>query len=80
MLFAGFFTQIAGASDWKPIDPKLLAKTAPSVEKDADVEGIFWEVWVAGYGSTETELKHYVRLKVFTERGKEYGKQVDIAY
>ena len=75
--------QAAVAADWKPIEPELLSKTVPSVEKDADVEGIFWEVWVADVehgGDLQTELKHYVRLKVFTERGKEYAKQVEISY
>src|SRR5512136_1226741 len=83
LLFAVVWIQNAAASDWNPVDPALLSKTVPTVEKDADVEGIFWEVWVADVehgGDLQTELKHYVRLKVFTERGKEYAKQVDISY
>jgi hypothetical protein len=75
LLLALFCIQAALASDWKPIDPALLSKTAPSVEKDADVEGIFWEVRVNG-----SELSHYLRLKVFNERGIEIAKQVDLAY
>jgi hypothetical protein len=83
LLFLIILVPAAVASDWKPIDPALLSKTVPTVEKDADVEGIFWEVSVADVesgGDLKTELKHYVRLKVFTERGKEYAKQVDISY
>jgi hypothetical protein len=83
LMLIGICFQTAIASDWKPVEPELLAKTAPSVEKEADVEGIFWEVWVSDVengDSIQTELKHYVRLKVFTERGKEYAKQVDITY
>src|SRR5436309_1652508 len=37
----------SGSMDWKPIDPADLAQTAPKVEKDADAEAIFWEVWVS---------------------------------
>jgi hypothetical protein len=76
----------AGDNGWKPIDPAHLAMKAPMVEKDADVEGLFWEVYVADemdnndVRDLHTVLRHYVRLKIFTERGKEtYGK-VDIEY
>ena len=83
LLFTGSYIQTAVASDWEPVDPALLSATTPLVEADADVEGIFWEVWVSDYETgdiIETELKHYIRLKIFTERGIEYAKKVDIVY
>jgi hypothetical protein len=71
------------ADDWKPITPAELALKAPVVEKDADAEAIFWEVRVADEieGSTpRTVLTHYVRIKIFTERGRESQSKVDILY
>ena len=35
----------AQVQGWKPIDPAHVALKAPVVEKDADAEGIFWEVY-----------------------------------
>ena len=72
----------AGA-DWLPLDPATLSATAPTVEKDADAEAIFWDVRVhddATTGSLRTVLQHYIRIKIFTERGKEKHGQVEIPY
>ena len=73
---------IAG-EDWKPIDPAQLALKAAMVEKDADAEALFWEVKLLDEleGATpRTVLKHYVRIKVFTERGRETQSKIDIPY
>jgi hypothetical protein len=55
----------------------------PLVEKDADAEAIFWEVRIHdqwdGYEFT-TYYTHYLRIKVFTERGKETLGTVDLPY
>jgi hypothetical protein len=69
--------------DWKPIDPAHLNLKAPVVEKDADAEAIFWEVRVADEdtgGEYRAVLTHYVRIKVFTERGKESQSRIDLPY
>ena len=69
--------------DWKPLDPAALALKAPVVEKDADAEALFWEVRLLDEveGSTpRTVIKHYVRIKVFTERGRESQSKIDIPY
>jgi hypothetical protein len=66
---------------WLPVDPAHLAMKAPVVEPDADAEAIFWEVRVADEvesGSPRTVLNHYIRIKVFTERGRESQSRVDI--
>jgi hypothetical protein len=71
------------ADDWKPINPAELALKTSVVEKDADAEAIFWEVRVADEieGSTpRTVLTHYVRIKIFTERGRESQSKVDILF
>ncbi len=70
-----------GDKDWKPVDPADVALTAPTVEKDADAEALFWEVKVADEadgGDPRTVLQHYVRIKIFNERGRESQSKVDI--
>jgi hypothetical protein len=67
------------AQTWKPIDPAHLAMSAPVVEKDADAEALFWEVQLNDSGD-DLIFSHYVRIKVFTERGKESQSKIDITY
>jgi hypothetical protein len=69
--------------DWRPVDPADLALKAPVVEKDADAEAIFWEVRLSDElegGTPRTVLRHYVRIKVFTERGRESQSKIDIPF
>lgn len=69
--------------DWKPLDPATLAMKAAVVEKDADAEALFWEVKLLDEmdgNVPRTVIKHYVRIKVFTERGRESQSKVDIPY
>ncbi|HUQ32655.1 MAG TPA: DUF3857 domain-containing protein [Pyrinomonadaceae bacterium] len=82
-LFALAVSPALASSDWKPVDPAELAMKAPVIEKDADAEAIFWEVRVADEleGSTpRTVLNHYVRIKIFTERGREAQSKIDIPF
>src|SRR5882672_921316 len=69
------------AEVWRPIDPSELSMAAPMVERNADAETILWEVRVA-YIQTSNEiatiLDHYVRVKVFNDRGRESQSKVDI--
>jgi hypothetical protein len=71
-----------GDKDWKPVDPAEIKLSAPVVEKDADAEALFWEVKVAHEGgdgtNPRTALQHYVRIKIYTERGRESQSRVDI--
>src|SRR5438046_891932 len=66
--------------DWRTIDPGELALKTSVVEKDADAEAIFWEVRVDDSQPEELVLKNYIRIKVFTERGKESQSKVDLTY
>ena len=80
-----FSVQLAlGAGlEWKPVDPADLALKSPRVEKDADAEAIFWEVWVMDelQGSDpHTVLTHYVRMKIFTDRGREKHSTIDLPF
>jgi len=50
------------------------------VEKDADAEVLFWDVRIDDSSFEELVLKNYVRIKVFTDRGKESQSKVDLPY
>ena len=60
---------------WKPIDQVK----APVVEHDADAEVIFWDVLV-DFDSKRVSLSHYIRIKIFTERGRDSQSKVDLFY
>lgn len=66
--------------EWRPVDPAELARKTSTVEKDADAEALFWEVRLDDSKLDEFSLKHYVRVKIFTERGKETQSKVDLPY
>jgi hypothetical protein len=73
----------AQIQSWKPIDPAHVALKAPMVEKDADAEGIFWEVYFRDEfdGSEPHKIfSNYVRIKIFSQRGVETHGKVDIQY
>jgi hypothetical protein len=81
LVCVGFlFPTTSFADDWRPVDPADLALKAPLVEKDADAEAIFWEVRVDDSVLEELSLRNYVRIKVFTDRGKESQSKVDLPY
>lgn len=69
-----------GDKDWKPLNPSDLGASAPVVEKDADAEALFWEVYIDDSQPTELSLKHYVRIKVFNERGRDSQSKIEIRY
>jgi hypothetical protein len=73
----------AVSDDWRAIDPADLSSKAPVVEKDADAEALFWDVRVSDEvegNDVRTVLTHYIRIKIFTERGRESQSKVDIPY
>jgi hypothetical protein len=80
VLSTSSFAVRAGGDDWKPLDPGDLSLKSPVVEKDADAEAIFWEVRIDDSQPEELVLKNYVRIKVFTDRGKESQSKIDISY
>src|SRR5262245_22722855 len=76
-----FAAQLAlGGDEWRAVDPAELALKAPTVEKDADAEALFWEVRLDDSQMEEFSLRHYLRIKIFTERGKESQSKIDIPY
>lgn len=66
--------------DWRTISPADLELGAPMVEPDADAEAIFWEVSIDDSSDEGFSRRHYVRIKIFTERGREKYSKFDIPY
>jgi Domain of Unknown Function with PDB structure (DUF3857) len=73
-------TLVAAVDSWRPIDPTHLALKAPIVEKDADAEALFWEVRLNDDPGGDLIFHHYVRIKVFTDRGRESQSKIDIPF
>jgi Domain of Unknown Function with PDB structure (DUF3857) len=74
---------VCAGDDWRPIDATDLALKAPLVEKDADAEAVFWEVRLSDdveSGTPRTVLRHYIRIKIFNERGRESQSRIDIPF
>ncbi|MBK9436938.1 MAG: DUF3857 domain-containing protein [Chloracidobacterium sp.] len=67
-------------NEWRPISSGEIAQKTPIVDADADAEAIFWEVRIDDSSSDELSRKHYVRVKIFTERGREKYSKFDITY
>lgn len=71
----------AGAVDWRPVTSSELAQRTPRVDPAADAEAIFWDVRledrVTG-SDLSLAMNHYVRIKIFTDRGKEKYSTVEI--
>ncbi|MBX3293440.1 MAG: DUF3857 domain-containing protein [Acidobacteria bacterium] len=77
-----FFAQSATAQDkgWLPVSPSDLQLAEPLVEKGADAEAIFWETRIDDSSSYDLTVRHYVRVKIFTERGREKYSKFDIPF
>jgi hypothetical protein len=65
--------------DWRPVSPAELQSKAPVVESDADAEAIFWEVRIDD-SKDDLSMTHYVRVKVYTERGRENYSKFDVPF
>ncbi|MDQ3801724.1 MAG: DUF3857 and transglutaminase domain-containing protein [Acidobacteriota bacterium] len=65
---------------WRAVTPAELEMKAPQVEPDADAEAIFWEVQLDDKKRKKLSYNHYVRVKIFTERGREKFSKFDIPF
>jgi len=71
------------ADDWAPIKPEDLALKASTVEPAADAEAFFWEVKVKddlGSSDGRSVYENYIRIKIFTDRGRETHGTVELDY
>ena len=73
-------TSLAAGEDWRPIEQAELALKAPVVEPTADAEAIVWDIRVDDGGANDLVLSHYVRIKIFNERGRDKYSKIDIPY
>ncbi len=73
-------TALAAGDEWRPLDPSDLAQKTPLVDPDADAEAIFWDIRVDDGGENDLVLSHYIRIKTFTERGREKQSKIDIPF
>lgn len=71
---------LAGGEEWRPVDPADLSLKSPIVEPNADAEAIFWDIRIDDAGENDLVLNHYVRIKIFTERGRDEHSKIDIPY
>jgi len=65
--------------NWRPVSPADIAATAPVVEPDADAEALLWEMRIDD-SSEDLDMWHYVRVKIFSERGRERFSKFDIPF
>ena len=80
-VLAVFATPVLAAGDeWKPVDSVQLSLKSPTVEKEADAEALFWEVRIDDNPEGDLIFNHYIRVKVFTERGRESQSKIDLLY
>jgi hypothetical protein len=80
ILLAATPANARGDKDWKPLDPSELGAAAAAVEKEADAEALFWEVYIDDSQLYELSLKNYVRIKVFNERGRDAQSKIELPY
>jgi len=72
-------------TSWLPVTDAERSLASPVVEKNAGVEALFWTIHVqdepTGDGrELERVLNHYVRLKVFDQKGAEKAATLDIPF
>lgn len=65
---------------WRPVTTEEMQMKTPKVEADADAEAIFWEVRLDDKKQSKLSYSHYVRVKIFTERGRERFSKMDIPF
>jgi len=69
---------------WLPVTDAERNMKEPVVDKDAGVEAIFWRVHVRDEILSRQDFQrvfyHYVRLKIFNEKGKEQAATIDIPF
>lgn len=77
-------TPLMHAVTWRPVTAQELALKKSKSDPDADVEGLFREVRVLnesrGFSYPQNVISEYIRLKIFTDRGKDKYGAVQIPY
>lgn len=79
LVFLFFSLSVFAADDWRPVTQAELDMKIPKVDPGADAEAIFWEVRLDDRSNELTRI-NYVRVKIFTERGREMFAKYEIPY
>ncbi len=80
IMFSGVSAFAQTQTFWQPVTQAELDMKTPQVEADADAEAIFWEVSLDDKKRKKLFYNHYVRVKIFTERGRERFSKIDIPF
>ncbi len=65
--------------EWLPVTDEERSLKAPTIDPEAGAEALFWHIHVADEDSGAV-LFHYLRIKVFNQRGVEAQSSRDIEY
>ncbi|MGH9581648.1 MAG: DUF3857 domain-containing protein, partial [Bryobacteraceae bacterium] len=72
------------AADWRPVTPEELALKQPKTDPNADAEALFRDIRIINeqpsFSYARDIRTEYVRLKIFTPRGKGKYSNVEIPY
>lgn len=72
------------AAEWLPVTPSELALKQPKADPHADAEALFRDVRILNeqpsFGYARDTRTEYIRLKIFTQRGKDEYGNVEIPY
>ncbi len=74
---------VVAITQWLPVTEEERNLKAPTIDPDAGAEALFWRVHVVDSVQGEepqTVLYHYLRIKVFNQRGCEEQGTQDISY
>src|SRR5687768_3922537 len=74
---------VAAAADWPVVAPADLTLAKPRIDPNADAEVLLWDVRVTDSDDLDqvaTILQHHLRIKIFTDRGRESHSKVDLTY
>jgi hypothetical protein len=80
LLLCGSQPVYSQGKTWREVTPAELQMKTPQVDADADAEAIFWEVRLDDKKIGKLSYNHYVRVKIFTERGREKFSKFDIPF
>jgi len=71
-------------ANWQPVTEEEKQLKSPRVEPDAGAEILFWHVHIVDQrmsdGDLQRNLYHYIRMKVFDEKGKQKAATIDLEY
>ncbi|MFV0389852.1 MAG: DUF3857 domain-containing protein [Pyrinomonadaceae bacterium] len=69
-----------GDVEWRPVSEQEIKMSKGVVNPNADAEAIFWDVWINDRSSSKLSLSNYVRVKIFTDRGREKYAKIDVPF